>query len=169
MALARTPIFPSPRAVESVSAAIPAVDRERWLRDCFEVVELHVRPGGQGHGLGAGQLRDDRHVRAHDQSVGHAQRDGLRVDQVVDPHMPHPPGRDPQRIGADGVGVLVQHRQLDAGGFAAAVEQAQLVAAGELRLRPGAGGRDMAAGEDPDAVAQGFGGGHGCSSSRVRR
>ena len=31
--------------------------RKRWLTDCFEVVELHVRPDAQGHGLGARQLR----------------------------------------------------------------------------------------------------------------
>ncbi|QSB16276.1 GNAT family N-acetyltransferase [Natronosporangium hydrolyticum] len=42
---------------DQVSAAIPAAERGPWLRDCFEVVELHVRPGGQGHGLGAAQLR----------------------------------------------------------------------------------------------------------------
>jgi ribosomal protein S18 acetylase RimI-like enzyme len=28
-----------------------------WLTDCFEVVELHVRPAAQGHGVGARQLR----------------------------------------------------------------------------------------------------------------
>ncbi len=28
-----------------------------WLTDCFEVVEMHVRPAAQGHGLGAAQLR----------------------------------------------------------------------------------------------------------------
>ena len=28
-----------------------------WLSDCFEVVELHVHPDAQGHGLGATQLR----------------------------------------------------------------------------------------------------------------
>jgi ribosomal protein S18 acetylase RimI-like enzyme len=31
--------------------------RRYWLGDCFEVVELHVRPAAQGHGLGAAQLR----------------------------------------------------------------------------------------------------------------
>jgi len=31
--------------------------RQRWFTDCFEVVELHVRPPAQGHGLGARQLR----------------------------------------------------------------------------------------------------------------
>ncbi len=31
--------------------------RRYWLHDCFEVVELHVRPMAQGHGLGAAQLR----------------------------------------------------------------------------------------------------------------
>jgi ribosomal protein S18 acetylase RimI-like enzyme len=30
--------------------------RETWFTDCFEVVELHVRPAAQGHGLGARQL-----------------------------------------------------------------------------------------------------------------
>jgi ribosomal protein S18 acetylase RimI-like enzyme len=30
--------------------------RKRWLTDCFEIVELHVRPGAQGHGIGAAQL-----------------------------------------------------------------------------------------------------------------
>ncbi|MCO8276116.1 GNAT family N-acetyltransferase [Actinoplanes sp. TRM 88003] len=32
-------------------------ERQRWLADCFEVVELHVRPAAQGHGVGARQLR----------------------------------------------------------------------------------------------------------------
>ena len=31
--------------------------RKRWLTDSFEVVELHVRPAAQGHGIGARQLR----------------------------------------------------------------------------------------------------------------
>jgi ribosomal protein S18 acetylase RimI-like enzyme len=31
--------------------------RVQWLSDCFEVVELHVRPAAQGHGVGARQLR----------------------------------------------------------------------------------------------------------------
>ena len=31
--------------------------RERWMADCFEVVELHVHPEHQGHGLG-GRLHD---------------------------------------------------------------------------------------------------------------
>jgi len=33
------------------------VQREIWLDSCFEVVELHVLPQAQGHGLGAAQLR----------------------------------------------------------------------------------------------------------------
>src|SRR5262249_13362683 len=28
-----------------------------WLSDCFELVELHVRPTEQGHGIGERQLR----------------------------------------------------------------------------------------------------------------
>jgi ribosomal protein S18 acetylase RimI-like enzyme len=31
--------------------------RVSWLSNCFEVVELHVRPSAQGHGIGARQLR----------------------------------------------------------------------------------------------------------------
>jgi ribosomal protein S18 acetylase RimI-like enzyme len=27
------------------------------MSDCFELVELHVRPGAQGHGIGQRQLR----------------------------------------------------------------------------------------------------------------
>jgi ribosomal protein S18 acetylase RimI-like enzyme len=42
---------------DQVRAAIPADQRSTWLTDCFEVVELHVRPPAQGHGLGASQLR----------------------------------------------------------------------------------------------------------------
>jgi ribosomal protein S18 acetylase RimI-like enzyme len=30
--------------------------RKHWLTDCFEIVELHVRPAAQGHGIGAAQL-----------------------------------------------------------------------------------------------------------------
>jgi ribosomal protein S18 acetylase RimI-like enzyme len=40
---------------DQVRAALAEPARP-WLADCFEVVELHVRPGAQGHGLGARQL-----------------------------------------------------------------------------------------------------------------
>jgi len=42
---------------DQVKGAIRRDDRKKWLSDCFEVVELHVRPPAQGHGLGATQLR----------------------------------------------------------------------------------------------------------------
>lgn len=42
---------------DQVRGALSREDRKRWLSDCFEVVELHVRPPAQGHGLGAAQLR----------------------------------------------------------------------------------------------------------------
>lgn len=41
---------------EQVRAAISAEMCEYWLTDTFEVVELHVRPEAQGHGLGERQL-----------------------------------------------------------------------------------------------------------------
>jgi len=42
---------------DQVRGAIPRDARAAWLGDCFEVVELHVSPAAQGHGLGAAQLR----------------------------------------------------------------------------------------------------------------
>ena len=42
---------------DQVRGAIAREQRAAWLADCFEVVELHVRPDAQGHGLGAAQLR----------------------------------------------------------------------------------------------------------------
>ncbi len=42
---------------DQVRAALPRPARRTWLADCFEVVELHVHPSAQGHGLGAAQLR----------------------------------------------------------------------------------------------------------------
>jgi ribosomal protein S18 acetylase RimI-like enzyme len=42
---------------DQVHGALPAGARKTWFPDCFEVVELHVRPATQGHGLGARQLR----------------------------------------------------------------------------------------------------------------
>jgi ribosomal protein S18 acetylase RimI-like enzyme len=42
---------------DQVRSALDEEGRERWLADCFEVVELHVRPAAQGHGVGARQLR----------------------------------------------------------------------------------------------------------------
>jgi ribosomal protein S18 acetylase RimI-like enzyme len=42
---------------DQVRTAIPQEFRAGWLDDCFEVVELHVLPAAQGHGLGAAQLR----------------------------------------------------------------------------------------------------------------
>jgi ribosomal protein S18 acetylase RimI-like enzyme len=41
---------------DQVRGALAEPDR-RWLADCFEVVELHVRPEAQGRGLGTLQLR----------------------------------------------------------------------------------------------------------------
>lgn len=42
---------------DQVRGAMRRDARAFWLADCFEVVELHVRPEAQGHGLGATQLR----------------------------------------------------------------------------------------------------------------
>lgn len=42
---------------DQVRAALSNEARRAWFTDCFEVVELHVRPAAQGHGLGARQLR----------------------------------------------------------------------------------------------------------------
>jgi ribosomal protein S18 acetylase RimI-like enzyme len=42
---------------DQVYAALDESARATWFADCFEVVELHVRPRAQGHGLGARQLR----------------------------------------------------------------------------------------------------------------
>ncbi len=47
---------------DQVRAAMPKPHRGPWLSDCFEVVELHVRPHAQGHGLGAAQLRALLHM-----------------------------------------------------------------------------------------------------------
>ena len=42
---------------DQVRSALDDTGRRRWLGDCFEVVELHVKPSAQGHGIGARQLR----------------------------------------------------------------------------------------------------------------
>jgi ribosomal protein S18 acetylase RimI-like enzyme len=42
---------------DQVRSALDPTGRRQWLSDCFEVVELHVRPGAQGHGVGSRQLR----------------------------------------------------------------------------------------------------------------
>ena len=42
---------------DQVRSALDEPSRRLWLTDCFEVVELHVRPAVQGHGVGARQLR----------------------------------------------------------------------------------------------------------------
>ncbi|HEY1487109.1 MAG TPA: GNAT family N-acetyltransferase [Micromonosporaceae bacterium] len=41
---------------DQVRAGMRRDQRRRWLTDCFEIVELHVRPAAQGHGIGAAQL-----------------------------------------------------------------------------------------------------------------
>jgi ribosomal protein S18 acetylase RimI-like enzyme len=41
---------------DQVAAALRRDQRRWWLSDCFELVELHVRPDVQGRGLGANQL-----------------------------------------------------------------------------------------------------------------
>lgn len=42
---------------DQVSRGMSPAEREVWLADCFEVVELHVRTAAQGHRLGERQLR----------------------------------------------------------------------------------------------------------------
>jgi ribosomal protein S18 acetylase RimI-like enzyme len=42
---------------DQVRSALDDPMRGQWLTDSFEVVELHVRPAAQGHGVGARQLR----------------------------------------------------------------------------------------------------------------
>jgi ribosomal protein S18 acetylase RimI-like enzyme len=42
---------------DQVRSALSDAERKVWLTDCFEVVELHVRPAAQGHGIGSRQLR----------------------------------------------------------------------------------------------------------------
>lgn len=44
-----------------VARALAADERLRWLANCREIVELHVRPGAQGHGLGRRLLRKALH------------------------------------------------------------------------------------------------------------
>jgi ribosomal protein S18 acetylase RimI-like enzyme len=41
---------------DQVAAALRRDQRKSWLSDCFELVELHVRPDAQGRGIGARQL-----------------------------------------------------------------------------------------------------------------
>lgn len=41
---------------DQVRAALRRDERRFWLADCFELVELHVRPDVQGHGIGQHQL-----------------------------------------------------------------------------------------------------------------
>lgn len=41
---------------EQVRSGLTPPDYHGWLSDCFELVELHVRPDAQGRGLGAAQL-----------------------------------------------------------------------------------------------------------------
>jgi ribosomal protein S18 acetylase RimI-like enzyme len=41
---------------DQVNAALEPAARKIWLTDPFEVVELHVRPTAQGHGIGTQQL-----------------------------------------------------------------------------------------------------------------
>jgi ribosomal protein S18 acetylase RimI-like enzyme len=43
---------------DQVRNAVRRDSRSQWLTDCFEVVELHVRPMAQGNGIGAGQLTE---------------------------------------------------------------------------------------------------------------
>jgi ribosomal protein S18 acetylase RimI-like enzyme len=42
---------------DQVRSTLDEPARRRWLGNCFEVVELHVKPSAQGHGIGARQLR----------------------------------------------------------------------------------------------------------------
>src|SRR4029453_8156300 len=41
---------PGPGGQDQVRSALDEPARRHWLGDCFEVVELHVKPSAQGHG-----------------------------------------------------------------------------------------------------------------------
>lgn len=41
---------------DQVDSGLRGDQRTRWMTDCFEVVEMHVRPSAQGRGYGAAQL-----------------------------------------------------------------------------------------------------------------
>ncbi len=41
---------------DQVRSGLTRDDRRIWLADCFEIVELHVRPSAQGYGIGSRQL-----------------------------------------------------------------------------------------------------------------
>jgi GNAT superfamily N-acetyltransferase len=41
---------------DQVAAGLRREIRKQWMTDCFEIVELHVRPPAQGFGIGARQL-----------------------------------------------------------------------------------------------------------------
>ena len=41
---------------DQVRSALDRDARHTWLIDCFEIVELHVRPAAQGYGIGAALL-----------------------------------------------------------------------------------------------------------------
>ena len=42
---------------DQVRSAVPRDARQAWLSNCFELVELHVHPACQGHGIGQWQLQ----------------------------------------------------------------------------------------------------------------
>jgi GNAT superfamily N-acetyltransferase len=42
---------------DTVTSRLTQAERLRWVSDCFEVVELHVRPAAQGQGIGRMLLR----------------------------------------------------------------------------------------------------------------
>jgi len=47
---------------DQVSGGLHRDERKTWMTDCFEVVELHVQPAAQGHGIGASQLSSLLHM-----------------------------------------------------------------------------------------------------------
>jgi ribosomal protein S18 acetylase RimI-like enzyme len=48
---------------DQVRAGMKRDARKVWLIDCFEIVELHVRPAAQGFGVGAAQLTALLHMQ----------------------------------------------------------------------------------------------------------
>jgi ribosomal protein S18 acetylase RimI-like enzyme len=54
---------------DQVRSALRRDLRRSWLTDCFEVVELHVRPAAQGHGVGAAQLTALLRMQPGDRTV----------------------------------------------------------------------------------------------------
>jgi len=101
-------------------------------------------------------LDDDRSVRLEHARVTRAERNRLRIGEMIESKMMGSPRRDRNFVRPDRLSVGVKNRQLNVCFIVGGIENAERFMAGEFRCRSVAPAGDVALGDGPDSLSDGL-------------